>query len=171
MRNPDRFRSIVLHRHQQWQFYKKEKSQGEWLGKPGKDLGIWKFGILARMCSSSVALPLISFPSFPRTSLPPLSVSCLSQQRLLPGLAAQLTKYLPSTLDQCSALFLSISKTTVIQVLHIQGQFKEIIIIKNYFWKRTFCSFCLFVSKLNFPFVFRIDHLQGKANHRPDLWP
>ena len=134
MRNPDRFRSIVLHRHQQWQFYKKEKSQGEWLGKPGKDLGIWKFGILARMCSSSVALSFISFPSFPRASLPPLSVSCLSQQRLLPGLAAQLTKYLPSTLDQCSVYFpsLSISKTTVIQVLHIQGQFKEIIIKKKY---------------------------------------
>ena len=64
-------------------------------------------------------------------------VSCLSQQRLLPGLAAQLTKYLPSTLDQCSGLFLSISKTTVIQVLHIQGQFKEIIIIKNIEFLKT----------------------------------
>ena len=137
MRNPDRFRSIVLHRHQQWQFYKKEKSQGEWLGKPGKDLGIWKFGILARMCSSSVALPLISFPSFPRASLPPLSVSCLSQQRLLPGLAAQLTKYLPSTLDQCSRLFLSISKTTVIQVLQYRGSLRKLLLEKNIEFLKT----------------------------------
>ena len=126
------------------------------------NLEIWDPGknVLIICCLATYIFPL--FPSY----LSSTSASCQTWRRNWPNICFH-SRPVQWSSSHLSAYLRPLSSKSYIE----RGSLKEIIIIKNLlnFWKHKFCSSCLFVWKLNFSFVFRIDPLQDKANHRPEL--